>query len=225
MKGLNFNKPKKTKLFWLYIVAGVLLIIAALLFAPIWNWWGDCPWKTWGTQIISILIGAILLVYIFGYLLKKIMHGRAGTTKVLTIVEFTLLFLVALGCILAQFKIINVAGASQVLGLALVCRGVVEAIRGYYYRHESGSTYRYPLWYFCVVLAMIIFGTYCFASSVIKDTAILWIFVICILLAGILFIVYGTLAKPKSTKEKTSKKENTKKEKTKKEKKSESNKK
>lgn len=197
MKALNFKKPQKTKFFWAYIVLGVLAIVAAILFAPFWgNVWKDCPWKNWGTDIINLIIAGVLLVYLFGYLLKKVMHGPSGTTKVLTIVAFVLLSLVALGCILSQFKVINVSGACKIFGLAIWCRGIVEAIRGYFYRHNPETKYPYPLWYFCLTLAMITFGTYAFAKPFFTDIQLLWIFVVCLILVGAILIYYGVCAKP-----------------------------
>lgn len=198
---MNFKNPKKTKFFWAYIVAGILLVVLAILFAPIWTNFGDwCFWKSWGTKIINLIIAAVLIAYLFGYLLKKVIHSGKGTTKILTIVEFVLLSLVALGCILSQFKVINVNGACKIFGLALWCRGVVEAVRGYFYRHNPESKVKYPLWYFCLVIAMITFGTYAFAKPFFTDTQLLWVFVVCMILAGVLFIVYGCMTKPKGTK-------------------------
>ncbi len=195
----NFKNPKKTKMFWAYIVIGIVLILAAVVFAPIWNKCGDwCFWKSYGMKIINLVIAAILIYYLFAFLLKKVMHGGGGVTKTLTIIEFILLSLVALGCILSQAKVFNVSGACKIFGLALWCRGVVEVFRAYYHQRDSKS--KFPLWYVFVVVAMVTFGTYCFAKPFISDTVLLWIFVIFIFLYGICMIVYGGMTKPKSNK-------------------------
>lgn len=195
----NFKNPKKTKWFWLYIVLGVVLIIAAILFAPVWSKLGDwCFWKDWGAKIINLIIAAILIYYLATYLFKKVRRGGGGVTKTLTIVEFILLSLVALGCILSQFKVINVNGACRIFGLALWTRGAVEVFRAYY--HQRDSKTRFPLWYVFVIVAMVTFGTYCFAAPFIKDVVLLWFFVVFLVLYGICSIVYGGMTKPQSEK-------------------------
>ncbi len=197
--------PTKTKFFWAYIVLGVLGIILGIMLMPVWD---SCPdwvfWKSWGRQIINIIICVCIILYLCLFLLKKIMKRTNGVVKVLTIVEFVILALIALGCILQQFKIINVGGACAILGLALWCRGTVEIFRAYY--HQKGNNERYPVWWLAVAIALVTFGTYIFARPFFSDIVILWIFVILILLVSIILIVDGILAKPASHKNKKQKK-------------------
>ena len=124
------------------------------------------------------------------------MKRTNGVVKVLTIIEFVILALIALGCILQQFKVINVGGACAILGLALWCRGTVEIFRAYY--HQKGNNEKYPVWWLAVAIALVTLGTYIFAKPVFSDVVILWIFVILILLVSIILIVDGILAKPAS---------------------------
>ena len=200
-----FNKlfsPTKTKLFWLYFVAGVLLILAGVVLMPVWTNCGDwCFFKDWGTKIVNLIIAACLIAYLVLYLLKKLMSRSNGVVKVLTIVEFVLLALVALGCILQQFKVINVGGACQIFGLALWCRGAVEIFRAYY--HQRGNNERYPIWWLVVALVFVSFGVYLFAKPLFSDVVILWVFVVIILLFGILLFVDGFLSKPEGKKKVT----------------------
>ena len=129
------------------------------------------------------------------------MKRTNGVVKVLTIIEFVILALIALGCILQQFKVINVGGACAILGLALWCRGTVEIFRAYY--HQKGNNEKYPVWWLAVAIALVTLGTYIFAKPVFSDVVILWIFVILILLVSIILIVDGILAKPASGKKKS----------------------
>ena len=195
--------PTKTKFFWAYIVLGILGIILGIMLMPVWD---SCPdwvfWKSWGRQIINIIICVCIILYLGFFLLKKIMKRSNGVVKVLTIVEFVILALIALGCILQQFKVINVGGACAILGLALWCRGTVEIFRAYY--HQKGNNERYPVWWLAVAIALVTFGTYIFARPIFSDIVILWIFVILILLVSIILIVDGILAKPASKKQKKS---------------------
>ena len=171
------------------IILGVVCLLAAILFAPIWNFWDGCPWKTWGTQIINLLIAACIIAYLVLYLAKKIKGSGKRVIKVLTIVEFALLSLIALGCIFSQFKIINIRGACQIFGLVLWTRGVVELFRAYFYRSDSKEVY--PVWYLAVSIALVTFGTYCFAKPFIQDIVILWIFVAFLAISGILLLVFA----------------------------------
>lgn len=170
------------------LVLGVICLLAAALFAPIWNWWESCPWGQWGKGIVNLLIAACIVCYLACYLAKKLNHGKK-VIKVLTIVEFALLSLIALGCIFTQFKIINVQGACQIFGLALWTRGTIELFRAYYYRSDSKEVY--PLWYLGLSIVMVTLGTWCFVKPFIQDVVILWIFVASLFVLGILLIAYG----------------------------------
>ena len=191
------KKVLKNKLACMII--GVICLLAAILFAPIWNWWEKCPWRTWGMQIVNLLIAACIIAYLALYLAKKIKGSGKRVIKVLTIVEFALLALIALGCIFSQFKVINIQGACQIFGLVLWTRGSVELFRAYYHRADSKEVY--PVWYLAVSIALVTFGTYCFAKPFIQDIVILWIFVLSLLIGGILLLVYA-FNKPTTTKSK-----------------------
>jgi hypothetical protein len=180
------------------IILGAVSILAAILFAPIWNFWAKCPWKDWGTKIINILIAVLIICYLAFYLFKKIKKSGKRVIKVLTIVEFALLSLIALGCIFSQFKIINVNGACQIFALALWTRGSVELFRAYYYRADSKEVY--PVWYLALSIAMVSIGAYCFAKPFISDIVILWIFVAFLLVLGLLLLVLGFNNLPKNKK-------------------------
>lgn len=209
-----FNRllhPKKTKLFWLYLVIGILALILAIMLMPVWNSAPDWVfWKSWGIQIVNLIIFVCILLYLILFLLQKIRKRSNGVVKVLTIIEFVILSLIALGCILQQFKVINVGGACAILGLALWCRGTVELFRAYY--HQKGNNDKYPIWWLIIAIVLVTFGTYIFAKPIFQDIVILWIFVILILLCSLILIVDGILAKPASTKTKKTKQAEKKKE-------------
>jgi uncharacterized membrane protein len=173
----------------LCVIVGSISVLAAIIFAPIWNWWTNCPWGTWGTQIIDILVATLIVLYLALFLFKKIKRATKQAIKVLTIVEFALLALIALGCIFRQFNIIQVNEASQIFALALWTRGSVELFRAYYYRSDTKEVY--PVWYLGVSIAMVTLGTYFFARPLIKDIAVLWIFVAILATFGLLLLVIG----------------------------------
>ncbi|MDE7263393.1 MAG: hypothetical protein K2N64_01850 [Anaeroplasmataceae bacterium] len=196
--------PAKTKWFWAYIVFGILGIFIGIVLMPVWTNVEWAPWKTWGYDILNIIIFVCIVLYLCLFLIKKILTRTNGVIKVLTILEFVLLALVALGCILQQFKVITIAnGACAIVGLALWCRGAVEIFRAYY--HQRGNNDRYPVWWLAVSIAFVTLGVYLIVAHPIPDVYILWTFVILILLVSIILIVDGILAKPASRKTKKSK--------------------
>ena len=173
----------------LCIVVGSICILAALIFAPIWNWWDGCPWRTWGTKIIDILVATLIVLYLVLFLFKKIKRSTKQVIRVLTIVEFALLSLIALGCIFRQFNIIQVNEASQIFALALWTRGSVELFRAYYYRSDTKEVY--PVWYLGVSIVMVTMGTWFFVQPIIKDIVVLWMFVAILATFGALLLVLG----------------------------------
>lgn len=175
------------------LLLGIVCVLAAILFAPIWNWWDSCPWKTWGEDIVNLLIAACIVCYLAFYLAKKLTHGKR-VIKVLTIVEFSILSLIALGCIFTQFNLINVKGACQIFGLALWTRGSVELFRAYYHRADSKEYY--PVWYLAISIALVTFGTWCIAKPFIQDIVIIWIFAFFLLISGALLLTMWYNQKP-----------------------------
>lgn len=194
MKIIN---AKKTKLYWIYYILAVFLFIGALIVAPVWND-TDLFFKNWGSKLLNILIAVAIFYYIIVYLFKKI-NSSKGAILILTIVEIVLLSLVALGSVLSQFKIINVSGPCQILGLALWLRGVIELVRAYYYRGFA-SKIKYSLVQLAIAIAMVTFGTYIFARPFISPTVMLWILVALLLVFGVYTLLYGISAKKTSKK-------------------------
>ena len=165
----NVFNTKKTKNYWVEILLGAFCIVAAVIFAP------------------------IIVAYLVGYLWKKAVSSN-GIVKVLTIIEFVALSIIALGCIFTQFDVIPIQGACKIFGLVLWCRGVVELLRAFYLSRVT--TYKYSSAWFFVAVAMVSFGVYCFAKPFIQDTAILWLFVLMLFALGILFVIIGCMQKP-----------------------------
>ena len=124
------NKTVKTKKnYWAYILLGIIFIVGGVILAPFWGQvWSECPWKDLGNKFISYAMALLLLIYLFGFLIKKIRKSQ-GTIQVLTILEFTLLLLIAVGLVFSQLKILNIPDEpSKILGIALYIRGVIEIL-------------------------------------------------------------------------------------------------
>lgn len=189
--------PKKTKLFWCYWIVSAILLVLGIFFMPIWGG-TDVPWKDWGKYFVYLCIAIVILLYLFGYLVGKIKRGGNGTVKVLTVVEFILLGLIALACIFLAIPQIHASvpaittDSCRILGLAFWLRGVVEIFRAYYNREKS----HFPVWWLCVVILLVTLGVWMFVQPFFSNTIVLWIFVIIILLLAIVFFIDGFLAKP-----------------------------
>ena len=132
------------------------------------------------------------------FLIKKINRYR-GVVQVLTIIEFVLLALIALGLVFSQFNILAIPKQpSVILGLALYCRGVIEIFRAYYYHHSMKTIY--PVWWLVVAILFVTFGVYLMVKPLVQLTLIVWLLAISVIVIGIFLITYGALANPKAKK-------------------------
>ena len=154
----------------------------------------DLFFADWGKKILETLIAVCLILYLVNYLFPKLLRGGNGPIHILRIVEFVLLAIIALGCLLSQFAIFSVGGACNILGLCLLCRGVVEIFRAYY--HQRDSKVNYPLWWLVVAIAMVILGTYLFVKPLFSDELLLWVLALLLLVYGLFLLVYGIKCKP-----------------------------
>lgn len=183
---------KKTRLFWLYIVIGILSVISGVIFAP--------PWKRvniffsdWGSNLVRIMMGVAIFLYVIFFLAKKVKASPSSAVQMLTVVEIVLLSIIGLGCILSQLEIISIGGPCHILGLAFWCRGTIEVFRGYFHYKSSSS---YSVINLVVAIIMITFGTFIFAKPFFNEVHLQWIFSGVFVVVGILFIIYGARVKP-----------------------------
>ncbi len=183
---------KKTKLFWTYYIAAFICLLAAVVFAPLWSK-TDLFFKNWGAKVIDLIIAALIIFYLVTYLSKKVARGGNGVIKILTIVEFVLLSLIALGCILSQFKIVNLGGPCEIVGLIMWIRGAIEVYRAYYFR---GTSTKYPAWLVAVAIALITFGTYLYIKPLFQARHLQWALVAVMLVIMIYFIYAAIVTKP-----------------------------
>ena len=190
---------KKSKYFWGYIVLGVVVLLLALALAPFWGKvWENCPWKDLGYQVVSYVIAAVIIVYLILYLFKKIKKSK-GTIRLLTIIEFILLALIALGLVVSQLQIFGITNPSVILGLALYIRGVIEVFRAYYYQRSS-TTVKYPLGWLVMAILFMTFGVILMVTKIITVDIILYVIVGALGLIGLYLMFYGFNAKPNSVK-------------------------
>ena len=151
-----------------------------------------------GLKIVNIAIAIILIAYMLLFLLPILKHKR-GTVQILVIVEFVLVGLISLGLILQQFKVFNIVGACKIIGLVIWLRCVVELFRAYFYRGKD-SSYKYAIWYFCLILALFSLGVYMFAKPFFTDAQVVLTLSICCFIASAVLIVLGIICVPKNNK-------------------------
>ncbi len=195
----KFINTTKSKVFWLYIVIGALISALSIMLMPFWKDAEiDVFFAPWGYSIISIVIACTLILYLGLYLFKKMIGKCNKIVRVLIIIEFILLSLIALGSIMSQFDVIPVKGVGQILGLVLWIRGSIEVFRAYYYDSSNGS--KYPVWQLFVTICLITVGAYFIISNVLTDKIVLWILTITLLVVGVFLIILGVIKKPASKK-------------------------
>lgn len=153
-----------------------------------------------GLKILNIAIAILLVVYLVLFLFPILKHKK-GTIQVLTIVEFVLVALIAIGLVLQQFNVFNIAESCEVIGLVIWLRAVVELFRAYFYRGKD-SNYKYPTWYFCSMLALITLGTFMFAKPFFNNTQVVLALSIACFIVSIVLIVLGIVYVPKKKKSK-----------------------
>ena len=184
---------KKTKAFWLYYILAAVCLMAAVIFAPLWSG-TDIFFKNWGAKAIDLLIAVLIIVYLCTYLIKKVARGN-GVIKLLTVIEFALFALIALGCILSQFKVVNLGGPCEIVGAIMWVRGSIEVFRAYYFR---GSSAKYPLWGVAVAIALVTFGTYLYIKPLFTAKDLQWV-LSAIMLAIMIACIYAAIVtKPTS---------------------------
>lgn len=195
---------KKTSLFWLYFVFAVLFIVSSIIFAPFWvEFNADIPWENWSKYALGIIVGTLILIYVFTILLKRVKQKDLNkVVRTIMCVEFGLMIVFAACAILkgilvnnSKFKFFNTC---EIVAIILWVRGVVEMICAYY--HGSSTSAKYPIWFLFVNIALISIGPLLFfigiyySSSV--DLIVSYIISGLLLFFGAFMFIYGFLSKP-----------------------------
>lgn len=159
--------------FIVYLVLGILLVAFGIVIFPFVT--------ELGRDILKIVTAIFLIIYLITFLLPKLMHKRNSLILAFHIIEFVVVALIALGNILSQFKIINVSGVSQTIGLTLFMRGLSELVISY-----CATDKKKKFVFFMLDVAILTLGVYLFAKPLISDETAL-------IILGILFILVGGL--------------------------------
>ena len=190
----------KTKFFWIYIVVGAILMIASVMFMPFWKDIApDLFFANWGENFVKIVIAVVLMFYLFGYLIKKVASANIAVEKVLTVIEFVILFLIALGCIISQFVVFSF-DISIILALAFWMRGTVEIVRAYYY---NGTGDKYPIYKVIISILLVTLGGIIIASKFISTKMAIWVATGVAFIFSLIIFILGFYKNPKTRKNKS----------------------
>ncbi len=192
----NLFSQTKTKWFWLYIVLGSIILIASIMLMPFWKN-VDIFFSDWGYAIVDIIVGVLLILYISLYLFKQVLKSGSSFVKVLSFLELIILSIIALGCIISQFNLINVGDVSVILGLAFWFRGTIEIYRGFYLVKNSHKFTSLEVIFNIILITV---GVFFVTSSIVNDTIVLWVITILLLLLGFTIFVLGFFKKPNKSK-------------------------
>lgn len=156
------------------------------------------PFTGIGKTILDYIVALVLLVYLFTYLVKKLAH-TTGSILVLTVVEFVVILLIALGLILKQLEVFTIGETRQIIGLVIWLRGVVCLVRGYFVSTAEARR-RYSLLLFLGYIALVTLGAYfLFGASFISDAELILILSVTAFVAFALFLVLAIKFWPKKT--------------------------
>lgn len=147
-----------------------------------------------GPRVLNILLAVGLIAYLALYLFGRAVRSR-GIGLVLTVVEFSVLALIALGLILKQFKVFDVSSICQAIGVVIWLRGTVCAIQ-YYSTAARTPKKKYATLRFFGTLALITAGAMMIARPIISDLVFNWVFCILFFVCALLFTLLAILYSP-----------------------------
>ena len=169
----------KIKRFKFDYIVYLLLGLACITFGIV-----VLPFVTdFGKNILEIITAVFLIVYLIGFLLPKVLKKKNNLILAFHIIEFVVVGLLALGNILSQFKILNISGVTETLGVTLFMRGLSELVVSYC----ANTEHRKKFYLFLIDVVILSFGVYLFAKPILTDEQVL-------IILGTLFILLGALA-------------------------------
>lgn len=183
----------KSKWFWAMILCGVLGIVLGVFLLPVWD---DTSvfWKSWATEGISIILCCILTVYVLCYLCGRFLKTENSTLKTISVIEIAALLVIAIGCLLQQFDVLDFFGPCFVFGAIVWLRGFVNIVKAYLFRHTKKE--KYPLWLVIVSVFMVTAGAMLMVRPITWSNAFIWVVSIAIIAVSAIILVCGFMMIP-----------------------------
>lgn len=177
------------------VVAALLLALGIVLLPPVTDL---------GSKILSVIVAVLLVCYLVFWLFERLIHSR-GAIQILTLVEFVLIALIALGLIFKQFNIIKIDSVCQIIGAVFWLRGCTGAFRGYFV-HTAKAQHRFPILMFVLSLTFITFGAVLVANPFFTNETVVYILAILCILLAVALLLYALLCCRHPAKKKSAKK-------------------
>lgn len=176
-------KNKVFRAVLMFIIAAISLTIGIVIIPEV---------TKFGKTVLHILIGVLLLVYCYGYLLPKVVKKAKNTILVLSLIELILLTFVAVTCIIETWvQMTFLTEGCLIIGVALWIRGVVESFRSYFYQKNSAN--KYPVYKVILNVILITVGTWFYVSPIISNFELLYVFSFLLIAVSVALIVMGIL--------------------------------
>ncbi|MBQ3235098.1 MAG: hypothetical protein IJA97_02945 [Clostridia bacterium] len=193
-KGLSkFLNTKKSKLFWVYFVLGVLITAISVLLMPFWQKVApNAFFSSWGLKFIKILIAVIVLLYAILFLGIRVTRGGNSVVKTLGVIEIVVLVLISIALLVSQFSKFAL-DAYVIISVALWMRGVVEIFKAYY---AGNGENKYPVIKLVFAIVLVSVGAYFLSVRFITNLHILWVATVFGAVFGIITFILGFLKRP-----------------------------
>lgn len=176
-------KKELIKSILLFIASFVFLVVGVIILPEI---------TSIGEKILLIVLGSLILCYVFGYLLLKVATKVKGIMLVLTLVEMIILIFVALATIANTWIAIgNFQNGTVVIGGTLWIIGIVETFRAYYSIKDSEN--KYPVYKLVINLCLITIGAILFIGNISLNYQLLYLLCFALIVLSITTIILGVL--------------------------------
>jgi membrane protein len=185
-------KKELVKSILLFIFSAIMLTIGIIILPEITDF---------GENILLIVLGCLILLYVYGYLLFKVATKVKGIPLILTLIEMiTLTFVAILTMANTWITIGEFNQGSVVIGTCFWIRGIIESCRVYYYQKEEVK--KYSIYKVIVNLLFITLGAFLFVGEFIYNYELLYVLCLTFIVLSVSSIIMGVLKlKNKSEKE------------------------
>lgn len=185
---------KLYKNFWFDFGSATVALVLGIVMLPVFNI---------VTNVLDILLALTLAAYLVIFLFDKL-RRTSGAIFVMTVIEFVIIALLAVGLVFHQFNIIAFSSVCQTIGVVLWLRGIVIVV-GMYVAVFKDKRPQINLVRILFGLAIVTVGALLFASPIIADEILEWIIAISMFVYAVAFYALGILFLPRKEKAKNDK--------------------
>ncbi len=167
----------------LFIIATIAIFSGIMLIPTITNF---------GEITLAFVVSALILVYVYYYLLLKVLNKSRGSVLILTLIEMILLTVIAIGSIIGKVtNIMYISDTNKIIGISLWIIGLIESLRSYYYIHSYNVNY--SMYRLIINLILITIGTWCFITTYFITTILVYLISVTLFIISIALIIKGIL--------------------------------